>query len=213
MLLNLIFQQPALFIVVILAIIVALTIHEYAHAMIAYSFGDSTAERMGRLTLNPFAHLDPVGFIMLLIAGFGYAKPVPYDPRNLKDPRRDAVWISLAGPASNIIMAIVFAVAFRMLSGSFGAENLLINFLYYATVLNVNLALFNLLPIPPLDGSQLLITVLHDAKWNKLRSILLTQGPMILLMLIILDSIGGIGIFSAIFGTADTFFFSLFGIR
>lgn len=212
MLLNLLFEQPMLFIVAILAIIVALTVHEYAHAAVANVLGDRTAEYMGRLTLNPLAHLDPVGFIMLLIAGFGYARPVPYDPRNLKNPIRDAVLISFAGPASNILMAIVFALVLKPLSGILGPENLLTNFLYLAAMLNINLALFNLIPIPPLDGSQALFALLHAPKWNKLRLTLQTQGPMLLLGLIIIDSIGGVGIFSAIFGTANTIFFKLFGI-
>lgn len=212
MLLGLLFDQPLLFVAALLAIVVALTVHEYAHAAVANTLGDRTAEYMGRLTLNPLAHIDIVGFMMLLVAGFGYAKPVPYDPRRLSNPKRDAILISLAGPGSNIIMAILFAFALRYLSGSLGGANLLMNFLYISAMLNVNLALFNLIPVPPLDGSRLLLTLLHDPKWNRLRLVLQTQGPMILLMLIIVDSIGGFGIFSALFGTVNSFFFSLFGI-
>lgn len=213
MLIGLLFEQPALFIAALLAIIIALTVHEYAHAAIAALLGDSTAERMGRLTLNPLAHLDPVGFMMLLVAGFGYAKPVPYDPRFLKNPRRDAVLISFAGPASNVVMAILFAIALKYFGTLLGPENLLTNFLYLTAMLNINLALFNMIPIPPLDGSQALFALLHAPKWNRLRFVLHTQGPMILLLLIILDSIGGIGIFSAIFGTVNSYFFALFGIN
>lgn len=212
MLLGILFQQPMLFVAILLAIIIALTVHEYAHAAIARWLGDPTAERMGRLTLNPLAHLDPVGFLMLLVAGFGYAKPVPFDPRYLSHPRRDSVLIGFAGPASNIIMAVLFTFALKAFNGSLGPDNLLINFLYLAAMLNVNLAIFNLIPIPPLDGSHALFAILHDSKWNKLRSVLFRQGPMVLLLLIILDSIGGIGIFSAIFGTINTAFFHLFGI-
>lgn len=212
MLLGILFEQPALFIAALLAIVIALTVHEYAHAAIANVLGDATAERMGRLTLNPLAHLDPVGFMMLLVAGFGYAKPVPYDPRYLGNPRRDALLISFAGPASNILMAVVFALVLKMYGLSLGPENLLTNFLYLAAMLNINLALFNLIPIPPLDGSQALFSLLHGPKWNRLRFVLHTQGPIILLGLIIIDAVGGIGIFSALFGTVNSAFFSLFGI-
>jgi len=201
-----------LFIAVLLAIIIALTVHEYAHAAVARLLGDPTAERAGRLTLNPLSHLDPVGFLMLMVAGFGYAKPVPFDPRYLKHPRRDSVLVGFAGPASNVVMAVAFALALKFFSLSLGPDNLLISFLYLSAMLNVNLAVFNLIPIPPLDGSHALSALLHHPKWNRLRYVLQTQGPMILLLLIILDSIGGIGIFSAIFGTINTYFFHLFGI-
>lgn len=202
-----------LFVVAIIAIVVALTVHEYAHASVANWLGDRTAEMMGRMTLNPLAHLDPVGFIMLLVAGFGYARPVPYNPRNLKNPVRDSVWISFAGPISNILMACLFASTLKMLWPTLGPDNLLSSFLYLGAMLNINLALFNLIPIPPLDGSQALFALLSAPKWNRLRFTLQTQGPMILLFLIILDSIGSVGFFSAIFGAANSFFFGLFGIQ
>lgn len=212
MLLGILFEQPLLFIAVLLAIIIALTFHEYAHALMARILGDKTAEQMGRLTLNPLAHLDPVGFLMLLVAGFGYAKPVPFDPRYLAHPRRDSVLVGLAGPASNVLMAVLFAFALKFFMTSLGPDNLLMNFLYLGAMININLALFNLIPIPPLDGSHLLFALLHAPKWNRLRFILHTQGPMLLLLLIIIDSIGGVGIFSAIFGVVNSYFFALFGI-
>jgi Zn-dependent protease len=212
MLLGILFEQPLLFIAALLAIIIALTVHEYAHAAMARALGDPTAERMGRLSLNPLVHLDPVGFLMLLVAGFGYARPVPFDPRYLAHPRRDSVLVGFAGPISNIIMAVLFALALKLTWSSLGADNLLVNFLYLAAMLNVNLALFNLIPIPPLDGSHALFAALRGPQWNRLRQILAVQGPMILLLLIILDSVGGIGIFSAIFGTVNAYFFALFGI-
>ena len=123
MLLGLAFSQPLLFIAILLAIVVALTFHEFAHAYVAYRLGDRTAERMGRLTLNPQAHLDPVGFLMILVAGFGYARPVPFNPVFLKHRRRDPVLISFAGPLSNVLMATIFAYALKYFAPMLGFSN------------------------------------------------------------------------------------------
>jgi Zn-dependent protease len=201
-----------LFAAIILAIIVALTVHEFAHAATANVLGDDTAERMGRMTLNPVVHLDPVGFLMLLMAGFGYAKPVPYNPAMLKNKARDPVLIGLAGPASNILMAVVFALLLKFFSTSLGPNNLLIQFLFFAAFININLAIFNMLPIPPLDGSKMLLAVLNGPKWAKLRRMIVTQGPLILIALILADAFGGFGIFSRLFNAFGSGFFRLMGI-
>ena len=201
-----------LFVAILLAIIVALTFHEYAHAAVARLLGDRTAEQMGRLTLNPMAHLDPLGFAMLLIAGFGYAKPVPYNPFALKHQRRDSVLIGLAGPGSNILMATAFAIVLKIMGPQLGPANLLTQFLYIAAFINVNLAIFNLLPIPPLDGSKMLLAVLHGGKWAKLRNWIVQQGPFALLILIIMDHFGGFGIFARLFGFFGELFFAALGI-
>ena len=113
MLLSLLFTQPLLFAALVLGILIALTFHEYAHAMTAAWLGDNTAERTGRLTLNPMAHLDPLGFLMLLVVGFGYARPVPYNLANLRNRNSGSVLIGLAGPASNILLATVFALVLK----------------------------------------------------------------------------------------------------
>ncbi len=212
MLLQLLFSEPMLFAVVLLAIIVALTIHEYAHAMTAYVLGDPTAERQGRLSLNPLVHLDPVGFLMMLIAGFGYARPVPYNPNNLRNHRRDPVLVGLAGPASNIILAGLGAYAALFFAGTLGGSNLLVQFLVFLSYINVSLAIFNLLPIPPLDGSIVLLSLLHAPKWARVRAMLVQQGPLILIMAIIVDSVSGIGFFSHIFSFFGSTFFSLIGV-
>src|SRR5579859_4408889 len=137
-------------IVTIIALLVAITIHEAAHAWMANHLGDTTAKLMGRLSLNPLAHLDPMGtmvFIITAVAGFpfGWGKPVQFDPYNLQNPKKDAALISLAGPASNIILASVLSLVFRVFSG--GVFGLL---LAPIISLNVALAVFNLIPIHPL---------------------------------------------------------------
>jgi Zn-dependent protease len=212
MLFSLLFSDPMLFVVILIAIVTALSFHEFSHALVANWLGDPTAERMGRLTLNPLAHPDPVGFLMFLMAGFVYAKPVPYDPRYLRNPRSGSVLIGLAGPISNILFAIVFALVLKGAEPALGSTNLLVGFCYFGAIINVNLAVFNLIPVPPLDGSKFLLVALAAPKWRNLRMAIEQRGPFILLILILLDTFGGIGIFSRIFETVGGLFFRLFGL-
>ena len=149
---NMIFAIPGL--------LIALTIHEYAHARVAVWLGDDTPKIMGRLTLNPIAHLDPFGLIMLWLVKFGWAKPVPINPNNFENPRKGTILVSLAGPCANIIMAFLVAIIFAVLSKlqllSGGLEIVLsLTYLY-----NMNFAIFNLIPLPPLDGSKVLASLL-----------------------------------------------------
>ncbi len=135
-------------------------IHEYAHALIATKLGDQTPRLSGRLTLNPMAHISPLGAIMIFLCGFGYAKPVNVNPRNFKDPKKGMALTAIAGPISNLIMGFV-CIFFATLVSSIGSiSSTMIYAIYYfftfAGVVNVNLAVFNLLPIPPLDGSRIL---------------------------------------------------------
>ena len=139
-------------------ILVAISIHEYGHALAAYKMGDNTAKLQGRLTLNPLKHLDPLGFLCLLIFRFGWAKPVPVNPRNFGNPRRDDIIVSLAGVGMNLLTAIIFIFIMKLsfqsgLLNSIGyGGQILANMLYYAAYINIGLMVFNLLPIPPLDG-------------------------------------------------------------
>jgi len=138
-------------------IIIGLTLHEYAHAWTAFRLGDTTAKEEGRLTLNPLRHIDPIGFIFLLVAGFGWAKPVHFDRERLAHKRRDENLIALAGPAANLVVGFLFAVLLRLLvpvlGGGAGAS-ILQDLIIYTVYINYGLFIFNLIPIPPLDGSH-----------------------------------------------------------
>lgn len=143
-------------------ILLAITVHEFSHAYSAYRLGDPTSKHYGRLTLNPFAHIDIVGFLMLLLAGFGWAKPVPVNPDYFKRRKLGYFIVSIAGPLSNIVLAILltFTLGFYIRSGG----NLIITTILFRSIqINVVLAIFNLFPIPPLDGSKLLFVFLPES--------------------------------------------------
>jgi len=140
------------------AILLAITFHEVAHGWTADKLGDPTARLAGRLTLNPLAHLDPIGALMLIVAKFGWAKPVPVNPYNLRHPLRDMVWVAAAGPTANFLLAALSLLAFRW-SAALDLPFVTVPFrelCRWSYVINLNLAAFNLIPIPPLDGSQIL---------------------------------------------------------
>ena len=143
-------------------IILGLTVHEFSHAFIAHRCGDSTSKEQGRVTLNPFKHIDPLGFVMLLVAGFGWAKPVQFNEQNLKNPKADVIKIALAGPISNALTAIILSLMFslfRFLVPVYqGTGNQIVNEVFlYAIYINWGLFIFNLIPLPPLDGSHLIL--------------------------------------------------------
>lgn len=143
----------------IIALVAAVTIHEFSHAWMATILGDPTARLQGRVTLNPFKHLDPIGTILLFVAGIGWGKPVPFDIRYLKYPRRDSALIAIAGPTSNLIIAILCAPALRYLLEYGTPGSWPIQFLTAMVSLNLVLMLFNLLPLPPLDGSKIVFSL------------------------------------------------------
>jgi len=154
-------------IVLVLLLLIAFPIHELAHAVTARYLGDDTAEKLGRITLNPLRHLDPLGTLFFCLTGFGWAKPVPVSIWRLRgNPRTSFAIVALAGPASNIVLAIFFAVLFRLVEPGVTRSNEVGQMILYALLtavnLNIFLALFNLIPIPPLDGSRLLAAVLPD---------------------------------------------------
>ncbi len=178
----------------IVVLIFSVVLHEVSHGIVAYSLGDTTAKNAGRLTLNPLPHIDLFGsillpiFLLLLssVAGggiiFGWAKPVPINPFNFRDQKYGAAKVSLAGPASNIAIAVLFGLALRFLPVAF-VTPLFVSAIRYIVYLNILLAIFNLLPLPPLDGSHLLFSILPSSM-NQLRFFLLRYGPFILLFII-----------------------------
>lgn len=163
-------------------ILFSLTVHEFFHAWTAYRFGDSTAARMGRLTLNPLAHLDLFGTLVMVLSGFrfGWAKPVPVNPMNLRNPRVADIWISAAGPLSNLGMATLAGIFYRLTDGPEVFQQILIAMV----VINVTLAFFNLIPLFPLDGSHILRNLVpaeFEATLNRFDQ----YAPFILLLVIV----------------------------
>lgn len=164
----------AYYILSALAVLIILTIHEYSHAYAAYRLGDDTAKNMGRLTLNPISHLDPIGALCMIFFKIGWAKPVPINSRNFKNPKRDFAISALAGPLSNILMgfisALLYLLVFALLRDvSFEGRNFLFRladntllFLYLFHAINIGIGIFNLLPIPPFDGSRILNVILPE---------------------------------------------------
>lgn len=165
--------------IAVIALLPALTFHEWAHGYAAYKLGDSTAKADGRLSLNPLNHLDPVGTLLLLLVGFGWAKPVPVNTRYFKKPRRDFAICSLAGPIANFVLAFVSAFLYVLsIYVCFWLELegitaiIIETVFYYMMVYNIGLGLFNLIPIPPLDGSNVMMCILPNrlaAKYSKIR--------------------------------------------
>lgn len=158
-----------LFLARLFVVFCTLPVHEYAHAFVADKLGDKTARFSGRLTLNPMAHIDILGAIMILFVGFGYAKPVPVNPRNFKNPKKGMAFTALAGPFSNILMAVVFMFLSNVLSlfGSSLFVQAFYVFFSFAASINIGLAVFNLIPIPPLDGSRVLELLIPDKYYYK----------------------------------------------
>ncbi len=194
----------------LLSLLIAIDVHEFAHAWMANELGDPTARYQGRLSLNPLVHLDPMGTMMMLFSvfsgfGIGWGKPVPVDPRYLrKGPRVGMGMVAAAGPVSNLILAAIVAVPIRLgLTMSWS----LLNLLLILISVNISIALFNLLPIPPLDGASILRGILSTirARWAYQVSDVLdkmqVQGPMIFLLLIIVDQVLPISILGLIIGT------------
>ncbi len=178
--------------------ILGLTFHEVAHGWVADKLGDPTARNAGRLTLNPLPHLDPIGSLMLVFAGFGWAKPVPVNPLNLKNPRKDMLWVALAGPVANLIFALALGIFFQLLVkipilNAPGNPSALMLVLYRGVQINVILAVFNLIPVPPLDGSRIIVGLLPPSMTAGYETFE-RFGPFLLLGLILLGNFAGIPI-------------------
>lgn len=182
--LNLLFTNPLVFIIILGFLFISIAVHEFAHALAADRLGDPTARAKGRLTLNPLAHIDMMGALFIVFWGFGWGKPVPYDPFNLQKPSRDSALIALAGPASSLIFALVLAVLLRLVPIA-----LIQAILAQGVMLNITLGIFNLVPLYPLDGFQIMAGVLppqHRQDW-----LALSRYGIFILLILLLPLING----------------------
>jgi Zn-dependent protease len=171
--------------IIVLTLVFSLTIHEYSHACAALVLGDTTAKDQGRLTLNPLKHLDLLGILMLIIIKVGWAQPVPVNENNLINKRRSMYIVALAGPLSNIIIASISLIAFHLVE----TASLLSSIFRYVSMINILLALFNLLPIPPLDGSNIIYSFLSDKMAYNYRKFIFKYGNYGFLVIVILFNI------------------------
>jgi Zn-dependent protease len=188
--LSYLFSNPLIFVIYLFSLLVAIAIHEFSHAFAADHLGDPTPRLQGRLKLNPMAHVDGMGMLFLMLFGFGWGKPVEFDPYNLKNPRRDAAIISIAGPVSNLILAIILSILLRLFI-LFDLNILTtIGFLIFIPVIRINviLAVFNLLPIHPLDGFKIVGGILPREKAHEWYSL---QRYGIFFLLLMILPIGG----------------------
>jgi len=201
------------------AAIIGLTVHEFSHAYTAFRLGDDTAKDQGRLTLNPLKHIDWMGFFLIVIAGFGWAKPVSFNPDNLKHKHRDEILISIAGPLSNLVIALLFFMVARVLfffeyfnNTDFGLG--VVNLIVVWGVINISLFIFNLLPLPPLDGSHLYLTFLKETN-PRLMLNLYKYGTLALLFLIIAENSLNVNILhlSEMINAIASFFIGLMGFH
>ncbi len=198
--LSTLFTNPVVFIIWTASLVLALTIHEYAHAKVADTLGDPTPRANGRVTLDPRAHLDPLGTILILVVGFGWGRPVEFDPYNLRNPRRDTALIALAGPASNIILAIILSIV----SNFFVAGSLFAGVIPLMIMINISLAIFNLVPVFPLDGEKILKGFLSTDLAHEYDNLMRQYGTLILIMLL-LPIAGGTSPISALISPAISF--------
>ena len=197
--------QPEVLALLIPVLLFALVFHEFSHGWVAYKLGDPTAKHQGRLTLNPIAHLDPFGSLMILFVGFGWAKPVPVDSRYLANPRVDMMKIAFAGPASNLLLALISGILIRM-TGYMGP---LTSMLILFAQINISLAVFNMIPIPPLDGSQIFSGLMIRKNPNLVMQLQM-YGPQILMGLILFGMFTGVSIIWAFMRPFVSLFMFLF---
>ncbi|HTK46184.1 MAG TPA: site-2 protease family protein [Patescibacteria group bacterium] len=193
-------------IVVAVMLLVAFPIHEFAHALAAFQLGDGTARLMGRLTLDPRAHFDPTGGVLLAVSflffgfGFGWAKPTPYNPMNLRGGHTGEAIVAAAGPISNFVLAVAGAIPLRWIEFSSMNVPFLETFLFFFVQINLVLMIFNLIPIPPLDGSKVLFAFMNPRTVWQVRPVLEQYGLVILLAAMLLPIFGGATLAELIFG-------------
>lgn len=212
MLISLLFSAPILFFAIFIALVISITFHEFCHVLAARLQGDQTGERMGRLTLNPLAHLDPWGTLAILFIGFGWGRPAPYNPYNLKNQKYGPALVALAGPASNLFLIIVFGLVLKIIYPFLGPSNYyLILFLAALVGFNGVLMIFNLIPIPPLDGSHLLHLAV-DRRWPNISQFMDVYGPQILLGLVFISLFFNVSIFGYVIDPILSLINRIFGI-
>ncbi|MFH1564992.1 MAG: site-2 protease family protein [bacterium] len=187
------FENPILYLIVVISVIFGLTIHEYFHGWTAYMLGDDTAKMAGRLTVNPLTHFDPILTTMIFIIGLGAAKPVPIDPYKIRHGRFGVLLVSLAGILANFFSAVIFAIIYKVLimNGTFPPSNLIFVLLEQLIVMNLVLMVFNLIPLPPLDGSKVLLMIIHD-KYESIYRYFAQNQILSLILAIMLFSFVGI---------------------
>ena len=210
MLLRLFPEHVDVLIVLLPTLVFSLCFHEFSHGYIAYRLGDSTAARNGRLTLNPLAHLDPIGSMMILFVGFGWAKPVPVNPINFSNPRIDMMKVAFAGPASNLVLAFIAGLINRYASyNDFFNSVIIENTLFFFIFINIALAVFNMLPVAPLDGSQIFGNMISknnpELAWK-----LQIYGPKILMIAILIGVLTPFSLLGTIMNPFIKFFMYLF---
>lgn len=215
--LSLLFTNPMLFILEILyilpAVLIGLSFHEASHAYVAYKMGDPTAKNLGRITLDPAKHLDPIGLLCLLFLGFGWAKPVPVNPNNFENRRKGEFLVSIAGVTMNFILGVGFTVILALMLVFNIRNSIVIKIIQYIISINFVLMVFNLLPIGPLDGTGIIRAILWKDSY-KFDSFMARYGTIILLMLLITGVIGMFisGIVTVIQTNVYNLVFMIFGI-
>ena len=209
---NILFNQDLVTIALRIPILlIVITVHEFAHARMAYYFGDATAKMQGRMNLNPINHLDPIGSIMILLVGFGWAKPVPINPYNFNQYRRGLRWVSFAGPLSNFLLGFFSLLLFAILInyGLISFSGLFFIFMLQLILINIYIAVFNLIPMPPLDGSKILMSFLSDANLGLYQQIE-RYAPLVLIGLLFTGVLWMI--ISPVFKIVISFYIFIIGI-
>jgi len=191
--LGTLFSNPLQILYILPAVLIGMTVHEWAHAYMAYRLGDPTARNLGRMTLNPLNHIDIFGFLCLLIAGFGWAKPVPINPRNFKNFKRDEILVSIAGITMNLVVALVFTFLFYIgiLKLNLWSNEAFISIFLGIVTINLSLAVFNLLPLYPLDGSHIFEALL-GRRFPRAVMFMRQYGQYILIVLLITGAVGSL---------------------
>ncbi len=203
-------MEPLHFLLLAPSILLGLTLHEFAHGFVATVLGDPTPRQQGRLTLNPLAHLDLFGTIMLFVVHFGWAKPVLVNPGYFRNPKRDMLLVALAGPFTNLVLAAIFGVLIRFINPQLiHSQSMLFMFLYLGMLINISLAVFNMLPIPPLDGSRLIHAVWPD-QYEKQYLVFQKVSVVVLIGALIISYVTGNSLIGAILHPFLRFFMRLF---